>query len=248
MISKWIAHESDNGKSNALFCFPHAGGTAAYFAQWGKTLNNTDVMPVQFPMREKRIKEPMPDSMKELVKDFVDENIEILKERPFAFLGHCSGSIAAYEAAVYAKQEYGIEPKILFVSSCLAPADYTAPELSRLDDQALLQTIKDFGYIDPALIENEFMFQYFAPIVRKDFFLQETYRNTEITKLKCPIVAMAGEDDETLQDKEKLGAWGNYTVREIKVKMFPGSHFYLEKELNKVAETIDWYIKENIGA
>ncbi|WP_264294622.1 thioesterase domain-containing protein, partial [Mediterraneibacter gnavus] len=60
----------------------------------------------------------MLDSIQELVKSFVDENITMLKERKFGFLGHCSGSIVAYEAAKYAKEAYGIEPEIMFVSSC----------------------------------------------------------------------------------------------------------------------------------
>ena len=105
MINKWIAHESDKGEGKTLFCFPHAGGTAAFFAEWGGHIEGTAVLPVQFPMREKRIREPMPDSIRELVKGFVDDCIDILRERPFAFLGHCSGSIVAYEAAVYLKEK-----------------------------------------------------------------------------------------------------------------------------------------------
>ena len=126
-------------------------------------------------MREKRIREKMLDSIQELVKSFVDENITMLKERKFGFLGHCSGSIVAYEAAKYAKEAYGIEPEIMFVSSCYAPDDYSAPALSSLDDEDLLNVIKDAGYVTQELLDNPFMFEYFAPIARKDFYIQENY-------------------------------------------------------------------------
>ena len=63
MSTKWIAHETDQKQDFALYCFHHAGGTAAYFAKWGAEFENIAVLPVQFPMREKRIKEKMPDSM-----------------------------------------------------------------------------------------------------------------------------------------------------------------------------------------
>lgn len=244
MSTKWIAHETDQKQDFALYCFHHAGGTAAYFAKWGAEFENIAVLPVQFPMREKRIKEKMPDSMQELVKDFVDENIGLLKERKFGLFGHCSGSIAAYEAAKYAKEAYGIEPEILFVSSCYAPDDYRAPMLSALSDEELLHVIKEAGYVTPELLENPFMFEYFAPIVRKDFFIQENYKNENNRKLNVPVVAMYGKEDLALEEKSSIGHWKNYTSGDFAIEEFHGSHFYLEEELDKVAAVIDRRIME----
>lgn len=238
MKTKWIAHETDRKQSFALFCFPHAGGTAAYFAKWGALLENIAVMPVQFPMREKRIKEKMPDTIQELVKNFIDENIELLKERRFGFLGHCSGSIVAYEAIKYAKKEYDVEPEILFVSSCYAPNDYIAPILSSLDNEKLLNIIKEMGHVNPELIENPFMFEYFVPIVRKDFYIQENYKNHDNMILNIPIVAMYGKEDVSLSKKENIYNWNDYTNGDFSIEEFNGTHFYLEKEIDKVLEII----------
>lgn len=238
MNTKWIAHETDHGQDFALYCFPHAGGTAAYFAKWGTEFESTAILPVQFPMREKRIKEKMPDSIQELVKAFVNENIDILKKRKFGFLGHCSGSIVAYEAAKYAKEIYDIEPEIMFVSSCYAPGDYSAPTLSTLNDEELLEVIREAGYITSELLDNPFMFEYFAPIVRKDFYIQENYKNKDNWKLNVPIVAMYGKEDLALESKDSIHHWKHYTTSDFTVEEFNGSHFYLEEELDKVVAVI----------
>ena len=39
-MNKWIAHESNGDKDINLFAFPHAGGTAAFFATWGRILKD----------------------------------------------------------------------------------------------------------------------------------------------------------------------------------------------------------------
>ena len=244
MKTAWIDHKSDNGEKMALFCFPHAGGTASYFAKWGKKLPGTALMPVQFPMREKRIKEPMPDSIQALVAAFVDECVDLLRERPFAFFGHCSGSIAAYEAAKYAKETYNIEPKLLFVSSCYSPADYSAPVLSTLGNEDLLKEIEKTGFVTKELLANPFMFEYFAPIVKKDFALQENYRCSGADPVSAPIVALYGTDDQTMEKRELIQNWERFTTAGLSIESFRGTHIYLEQETDTVLETISKYIKE----
>ena len=116
----------------------------------------------------------------------------------------------AYEAAKYAKEAYGIEPEIMFVSSCYAPDDYSAPALSSLDDEDLLNVIKDAGYVTQELLDNPFMFEYFAPIARKDFYIQENYKNEATQKLNTPIVAMYGNKDTALENKDAIHNFSNY--------------------------------------
>ena len=242
-MNQWIAHESHTDKEINIFCFPHAGGTAAFFAPWGRVFENQAILPVQFPMREKRIREKMMDSIPELAKAFADACIDLIREKDFCFFGHCSGAIVAYETAVYLKKQYGIQPGVLFVSSCYAPQDYTAPRLSQLSQEELLNVIRQSGFIAPELLEEPAMFEYFAPIVRKDFSLQESYICQHKEKISASIVAMYGGEDETLKDREKIENWKNYTETEFLMQEFPGSHFYLEKEIKKVAEVTEHVLK-----
>ena len=106
-MNKWIFNErvNENGKVS-LFIFPCSGGTASSYHKWHEYLNeDIDIYPVQYPMREKRAKDPMPDSITELAQQFCDECIELIREKEFAFLGHCAGSLVGYEAALYSERK-----------------------------------------------------------------------------------------------------------------------------------------------
>ena len=245
-MNQWIAHESHTDREINLFCFPHAGGTAAFYASWGKIFQNQAILPVQFPMREKRIREKMMDSIQELAQAFAHACIDLVREKEFAFLGHCSGSIVAYETALYLKKQYGIQPRALFVSSCYAPRDYKAPPLSQLSQEDLLAVISQSGFIAPELLAEPAMFEYFAPIVRKDFSLQEAYVCSQVEKISSPIVALYGQQDETLQDRGKIENWGDYTEDTFLIRDFPGSHFYLEQETEGVAQMIDHILQRRL--
>ncbi len=243
IMNKWIAHESNTDKDINLFCFCHSGGTAAYFATWNKVLEDLAIMPVQFPMREKRIREKLQASIEELAKAFVDDCIDLLKEKEFVFLGHCSGSIVAYEAAKYLDEKYNMSPKALFVSSCYAPKDYRVEELSKLSNDELLEVIKKAGFISDDLLKEPMMFEYFAKIAKSDFVLQESYVCHDKKELFSPIICMYGKEDKNVSDRQLLANWSNYTKSDFNLEEFEGSHFYLEKELEKVADVIKNYLK-----
>ncbi len=243
--NKWIAHESvpENKKVN-IFCFPHAGGTAAYFAQMGNCFGGkAAVLPIQYPMREKRIREKLPDSVSELAKDIVDNCLSELKSGPFVFLGHCSGSLIAYEAALYAKETYNLSPSYLIASSTVAPDKYTVEQLSNLPKKELIEYIKVNSTVDEQFFENEMMIDYFLPIVRKDFKIQEEYRCIGIRKVDCSILVMGGSDDQNLKNKDDINRWSEFTDREFSSVYFPGDHFYMNNNLQDVCD----FIKEKLN-
>jgi medium-chain acyl-[acyl-carrier-protein] hydrolase len=238
--TKWICHEriGSNSKIN-LICFPHAGGTAAYFARWGKFFSDkVSILPVQFPMREKRIREKMQHSVQDLAKVFVQENKGLFSE-PFAFFGHCSGSIVAYEVASYVNEYYNLKPQHLFVSSAVSPEAFKVEQLSLLSREELLDYIVEWGYVAKELLEDDMMVDYFLPIVRKDFELQENYKCESIRKLSCPIVALNGKQDENMKSTEKINHWSNFTENKFETASFNGTHFYIDENMESVCQFVE---------
>ena len=58
MNNRWINLETINpeGKIN-LICFPYSGTGASFYASWGKKApKELNILPVSYPMREKRMK------------------------------------------------------------------------------------------------------------------------------------------------------------------------------------------------
>ncbi len=74
-----------------LFCFSYAGGGASLFRQWQPRLHQAiQVVPVQLPGREERLREPLFTSIPAVV-DALTEILPPLLDMPFAFFGHAHG-------------------------------------------------------------------------------------------------------------------------------------------------------------
>ncbi|MCC8069828.1 MAG: hypothetical protein LIO71_08780, partial [Ruminococcus sp.] len=211
--SKWFSHYiyNDSAKIN-LFCFVHAGGSSSYFAQWQKHFSsNINVIPVEYPMREKRFMDTMPKSLLELSKDIVAENIDFFKDKPFAFFGHCTGGLIAYECMKMLSKEYNINGKYLFISSLLAPEYAKVPSVENLSDKEFTEFIIKSGFVDKSICENTELLEYFLPIARADFYIHEKYSIIDTTPIEVPIACFNGNNDNTTEEISKLDAWNSYT-------------------------------------
>ena len=132
-----------------LFCFPHAGGSAAYYFPFSRELApGVDVLAVQYPGRQDRRHEPLIDSIPELA-DRVAEILAGLAASPFAFFGHSMGAIVAFEVALRLRDYSGVSPTRLFVSGRRAPS--TKRPRSAYDDASLIAEMRRLGGTDPRL-------------------------------------------------------------------------------------------------
>src|SRR6266852_5398189 len=81
-----------------LICFPHAGGSASFFRDWGNHLPESEVYGVCYPGRAERIDEPPPTDLRQLAGE-IAAAVEPLSDRPIALFGHSMGGIVALETA-----------------------------------------------------------------------------------------------------------------------------------------------------
>ena len=113
---KWINHQTTHPEASInLFCFPHAGSSSTFFAPWSKYFSNqVNLFPVQYPGRDNRMQDPMPDTLLEMARQMAEESASLF-EKPFVFLGHCSGSFVAFEAHYMEKSRkfYSFPPALL---------------------------------------------------------------------------------------------------------------------------------------
>ena len=80
-----------------LFCFHHAGGSAALYRELREELApDIDVLPVQLPGREGRVDDVLPNRMDALVAE-LDEQLDTVLAAPYALYGHSMGALIAYE-------------------------------------------------------------------------------------------------------------------------------------------------------
>ena len=239
--NKWVNHYSDNtGAQVSLFCFPHAGGSSLYFARWARIFSpNINTYPVEYPMREKRVGELMPESLQALAESMAEECLTQF-QKPFSLFGHCTGAIIAYEVAVYLERYHGLTPQALFVSSSVAPEHSKMQAIQDMPDEEFIAFIRNYGTVNPVFLENKELMDYYLPIVRKDFELHRNYiYNSTHSPLRCPLFALNGADDFNILSHKQVGDWKNHTFNRFEAEIFNGGHFYLDEHLAEVCNFIE---------
>ncbi len=205
-----------------LFCFPHAGGGAAFFRNFREPLREiTELAPVQYPGHENRRAENYALSMQELVESLLNDLGPALAGE-FAFFGHSMGAIVAFELARALRRNRLPEPCLLIASGARAPQfrrDYTPrPDPSR---EELLDEVRRLeGLPDPEMADL------ILPSLEADTVLYRRYVYEEEPPLPLRIAAVGGEHDPNVNEHH-IRAWGEQATIEFSCQLLPGGHFYL---------------------
>src|SRR5262245_38688233 len=140
----WISARPDRPEAALrLFCFPHAGASAAVFRPWIRALpKHVDLCRFEPPGRFGRPTDPAIDDMESFLNSF-DGAAGQLLDRPFAVFGYSLGAIMAFEWARLVRSRRGVEPVCLIVAARGAPHLNTPmPIFSDLPDAELLSALE----------------------------------------------------------------------------------------------------------
>lgn len=224
-----------------LFCLPSAGGGAAQYRLWPQYLpHDIELLAMQLPGRETRLREPLMRWLPDVVGAIGQAIIPYL-DRPFAIFGHSMGALLAFEATRWLRREGVALPMHLFVSGRRAPQlDEPGHALHTLDDATFTRELVDrYNGIPRVILEDDELLQIFLPTLRADLQVVETYEYAEEEPLPCPITAFAGLADSQVR-RDDLEAWRAQTQLALSIRQFPGDHFYLQHEcVALIAEIVD---------
>jgi surfactin synthase thioesterase subunit len=227
----------ERGKPMRLVCFPHAGGAATAYAPLARALPATiETLALQYPGRQDRLAEPAVESIDELVAAVLPE-LRPWLDRPFAFFGHSTGAIVAYEVARVLQDEQGLMPVGLIASGRRGPSTHRAEHVHRGGDRSLLREVARLGGTPPELLADEEVQQLMLPALRGDYKAIETYEWRPGPPLDCPIFAVVGEDDPLATESE-AAAWRAQTSAGFELHVLPGRHFYLVDQQHEVTALI----------
>ena len=95
--NKWLfQYHKKPDAAVRLICFHYAAGNASWFSTWEKYCgDDTELCAVQLPQRNRRRDEDMPDTIEELVEDFISDNQQLF-DIPFIIFGHSMGAMIAW--------------------------------------------------------------------------------------------------------------------------------------------------------
>jgi surfactin synthase thioesterase subunit len=210
-----------------LFCFSYAGAGGAVYRPFAIGLpDDVEVLAVQLPGRESRLREPPLRSMAALV-DALATALAPQFERPFAFFGHSMGALVAFELARHLQARNSARPEHLLVSGRRAPhLPETDPAIHHLPEEAFIAEInRRYGGIPAELLEHRDLLDLLLPALRADMAAIETHRFAPGAKLACPISCFGGTHDPYAR-REQLVPWGEHTSAKHQLRQFEGAHFY----------------------
>ncbi len=212
-----------------LVCFPHAGGTAAFFRPWREYLPpDVELFSVQYPGRLDRIAEPCIDDM-DLMAASVASAVHPLMDQPVALFGHSLGAVVAYEVARRLAVRCPDMLAGLFVSGRPAPGRQRAGAKHLAADDILWQELGLLGGTRPEVLADPELRRAFLPALRSDYRLAERYQPRPGPPLGCRVTVLLGDRDSEV-DLPEARSWAGVTTGPFTLRVFTGEHFYLTGE------------------
>nr|AXL06526.1 thioesterase [uncultured bacterium] len=218
-------------------CLPHAGGSASFFFPVSRALAPAvEVLAIQYPGRQDRRHEPNVPSLPDLA-DRIFEAVRPLDDRPLALFGHSMGAILAYEVALR-MQDAGLDsPVRLFVSGRRAPSSPRDERIQVESDEQLVTELRKLSGTDAAMLTDPELLEMIMPAIRSDYEAVLAYRYEPGRKLDCPVTVLTGDVDPRVSVDE-AAAWEQHTTGPTDLHVFPGGHFYLVDQNERVNEVL----------
>jgi medium-chain acyl-[acyl-carrier-protein] hydrolase len=237
--STWLPQFKPNSRARIrLFCFPYAGGGSLTYRNWAEKLPpSVEVCPVDLPGRGRRLREQAFTNLDDLVRAAAVALQPRLYE-PFAFFGHSMGAIISFELARLIKQEYGLKPLHVFVSSRRAPqCPSDEPSTYDLPQVEFIEDLRRLNGTPKEVLEHPELLQVLLPILRSDFEVCQTYRYLPGPPLECPITAFGGALDADVT-RTHMEGWREMTSAGFKLFMSPGDHFHINSFQPQLLHTL----------
>lgn len=221
-----------------LFCFPHAGGSAASLNGWVRRLPPAiGLERVELPGRDPQSGQRPLTRIAEVMPQLWHQWVARL-DRPFALYGHSLGALVAYEFAQYARAHGYGGPLALFVSGRRAPqCPLVLDALHDLPEDELMARLTEFGGTPEGVIRNAKWRNHMMPALRADLEMSDLYVHHPREPLDCPVFAFRGEGDGIASEAE-MQAWGQQTTGPFVCENLPGGHFFSTEGVERVSAAI----------
>lgn len=226
----WLPFGSPTqGAALRLFCFPFAGGGASVYRSWRQIAPaGLDVLPVQLPGREGRIREAPCRNAASLAETLAGA-LSPHMSRPYALFGHSMGALIAFELAGRLREMGLPSPRLLVASASRAPRRTNRVNpIHSLPDAAFRDALRDLEGTPEAVLAHDELMELLLPTLRADFELCEKYANDGSNPLGCPILAIGGSSDPNVSTAE-LQEWRAMTRGAFTGRVLEGGHFFLDE-------------------
>ncbi|WP_273735880.1 thioesterase II family protein [Mycolicibacterium septicum] len=237
-VKPWVKRYSGSESTTATLVFPHAGGAALAYRGFGMALAaaGSDAYVMQYPQRGDRLSHPAAATVTELAKDLFDA-ADWAGIGSIRLFGHCMGAVVAFEFARIAERN-GVAIDALWVSASEAPSAVAAAPALPMAESEILAEMVDLGGTDEALLADEDFVELLLMAVRADYAAFNRYSCEADVTIAADIYALGGDRDHRISE-DMLRRWESHTAGAFTCSIFDGGHFYLNTQLEDVAELVN---------
>ncbi len=233
-FDNWFPYRRADGGLE-VFAFAHAGAASTVYNPLRAVLRRDGVAltAAVLPGHGKRLRERPHRRMDTLVAEFADlarRDGYAAFQGDYALIGHCSGSLVAYEVAQHLVRAPCRDPRLLVVCSCLPPRLIFDTGMGRLPTRQLIAQTADMGGTPAALLDDPDFLEMIEPALRADWELFDSYvRRPDAPRLPVPILAVRGAEDPNCEARY-LKLWQEETTATLLTAELDAGHWALEDE------------------
>jgi len=227
-------HKNDN-KKYRLFIFPYLASDISSFYNF--KLSNTEIWYCIYPDNFIRKEEIIKEISKEMVELQGDD-----KDTINVLFGHSFGGILVYEVSIYLEALSSFKISAVIVSAIVSPSNIRSYRnkflFSKLDNTSFIIKLKEMNIMPNIL--PEYYSEEKIKILKNHFKMFDEYEWSNNTKLKYPIFAFAGKEDDFI-NLELIKKWQNYTSSKFQLNLMPGGHMFINNQdilINKLEEIL----------
>ena len=196
----------------------------------------SDAYVMQYPQRGDRLSHPAAPTVGDLARDLFDA-ADWAGVGSIRLFGHCMGAVVAFEVARIAERS-GVAIDALWVSASEAPSAVAAAPALPMAESEILAEMVDLGGTDPALLADDDFVELLLMAVRADYAAFNRYACDAEVTIAADIHALGGDNDHRISE-DMLRRWESHTAGAFTCSMFDGGHFYLNSQLEDVAELVN---------
>ena len=211
-----------------------AGGNKYSFRFLQNELNNYETIPLELPGRGARFEEPLIFDVNSAIKDLLRQIKNNLNpEDVFIVYGHSMGAKLGFHVINEWEKE-DLFPKIFIATGNPGPGIPREKIRYNLPDDEFIAELKKLGGSPPEFFTDKDLYTFFSPIVRADFQVVEAEEEKVDFKIKTPIYALMGDNEERASD---IINWAKYSEF-FRFKLLPGDHFFIHNNKLELVDVI----------
>ncbi|NLR78190.1 thioesterase II family protein [Chitinophaga eiseniae] len=220
-----------------LICIPYAGGNSYSFRDLKPFLDrHMEMTTLELPGRGKRIAEPLLADMQLMADDLYEQLLPHIKS-PYIIYSHSMGAVLGNLLIHRLKQEWKQLPLHFFVTGCAAPMfNDQRRQLHLLRDVQLIAELKRMGGMPDALLADPDLMEFFLPVIREDMKALECYQYQPLGNYSTGITVITGAAEEITASQ--VTGWARETEKELRILRYPGNHFFILHQFQKIAMLI----------